>query len=156
MNKLNKSKATGLDKISARFIRECADLICIPIRDNFNQSISLRWLKRARVTPLFKQGHKDDLNKYRPISAISVVAKVFEWIVYDQLYAYLEEHDIICEYHSGFRGIHSTVTTVLEATDTWGYNIDHGKIKAVVFLDLKKAFGTVDHEPFIKTRPLRY
>ena len=78
------------------------------------------------------------LHKYRPISVISVVAKVFEWIVHDQLYAYLEEHDIICKYHSGFRGIHSTVTTLLEATDTWGYNIDHGKIKAVVFLDLKR------------------
>ena len=41
LNKLNKSKATGLDKISAKFIRECADLICIPICDIFNQSISL-------------------------------------------------------------------------------------------------------------------
>ena len=41
LNKLNESKATGLDRISARLIRECADLICIPICDIFNQSISL-------------------------------------------------------------------------------------------------------------------
>jgi hypothetical protein len=74
------------------------------------------------------------------------VAKVFERIVYDQLYVYLEEHNIICKYQSGFRAIHSTVTALLEATDTWAYNIDRGKINAVVFLDLKKAFGTVDHE----------
>ena len=77
---------------------------------------------------------------------ISVIAKVFERIVYDQLHAYLEEHNIICKYQSGFRAIHSTVTALLEATDTWAYNIDHGKINAVVFLDLKKAFDTVDHE----------
>ena len=74
------------------------------------------------------------------------MAKVFERIVYDQLYAYLEEHNIICKYQSGFRAIHSTVTALLEATDTWAYNIDRGKINAVVFLDLKKAFDTVDHE----------
>ena len=91
LNKLNKSKAAGLGKISAKLTRECADLICIPICDIFNQSISLGifpddW-KCARVTPLFKQGDRDDLNNYRPISVISVVAKVFERIVYDQLYA---------------------------------------------------------------------
>ena len=117
-DKLNKSEATGLDKISARLIRECADLICIPICDIFNQSISLRiftddW-KCARVIPLFKQGDRDDLNNYRPISVISIVAKVFERIVYVQLYAYLEEHDIIFKYQSGFGAIHSTVTALLE------------------------------------------
>ena len=78
LNELNKSKTTGLDKISARLIRECADLICIPISDIFNQSVSRGifpddW-KCARVTPLFKQGDRDDLNNYRPISVISVVA----------------------------------------------------------------------------------
>ena len=144
LNRLNKSKAAGLDKISARLIRECADLICNPIRDIFNQSVSQGifpddW-KCAKVTPLFKQGDLDDLNNYRPISVISVMAKVFERIVYDQLYAYLEEHNIICKYQSGFRAIHSTVTGLLEATDTWAYNIDRGKSNAVVFLDLKKAF----------------
>ena len=41
---------------------------------------------------------------------------------------------------------HSTVTALLEATDTWAYNIDKGKINAVVFLDLKKAFDTVNHD----------
>ena len=86
------------------------------------------------------------------------MAKVFERIVYDQLYAYLEEDNIICKYQSGFRAIHSTVTALLEATDTWAYNTDRGKINAVVFLDLKKAFDTVDHEidAFIKIKQLRH
>ena len=71
---------------------------------------------------------------------------MFERIVYDQFYAYLEEHSIICKYQSGFRSTHSTVTALLEATDTWAYNIDRGKINALVFLDLKKAFDTVDQK----------
>ena len=156
LNKLSKSKATGLDMISARLIRECADPICVPICNIFNQSIRQGifpddW-KCARVTPLFKLGDRNDVNNYRPISVISVVAKVFERIVYDQLYAYLEEHSIICKYQSGFRATHSTaITAILEATDTWSYNIDRGKINAVVFLDLKKAFDTVDHEILLST-----
>ena len=150
LNNVDVSKATGLDKISARLIRECSDIICVPICHIFNQSINQGifpedW-KCARVTPLFKDGKRDDLNNYRPISVISIVAKVFERIVYDQLYAYLNEYNIICKYQSGFRSVHSTVTALLEATDTWAYNIDCKKINAVVFLDLKKAFDTVDHE----------
>ena len=145
LNLLNKSKAAGLGSIFARLIRECADLIRIPIRRILNQSINQGifpddW-KCAKVTLLFKQGGRDDLNNYRPISMISVMAR----IVYDQSYAYLEEHNIIYKYQSGFRAIHSTVMALLEAMDTWAYNIDSGKINAVVFLDLKKAFDTVYH-----------
>ena len=86
-----------------------------------------------------------DLNNYRPISVISVMAKVYERIVYDQLY-FLSSEEIISTYQSGFRSSHSTVTALLEATDNWAFNIDRGNVNAVVFLDLKKAFGTVDHD----------
>ena len=102
--------------------------------------------KCARVTPLFKQGEASDLNNYRPISVISVIAKVFERIVYDQLYNFLSNEDIISTHQSGFRSLHSTVTALLEATDNWAFNIDRGNVNAVVFLDLKKAFDTVDQD----------
>ena len=62
------------------------------------------------------------------------------------MYAYLADNDFIYNYQSGFRTIHSTVTALLEARDSWAYNVDPGKINAVVFLDLKKAFDTVNHE----------
>ena len=124
----------------------------MPICDIFNQSISQGKLpehwKSARVTPLFKQGNRDDVKNYRPVSVIPVVVKVFERIVYEQLYmyAYLEEHDILCEHQSGFCAILSTVTTLLEATDSWAHNIDIVNINAIIFLDLKKTFDTADHE----------
>ena len=50
------------------------------------------------------------------------------------------------KHQSGFRAFHSTVTALLEATDSWAYNIDVGNINAVVFLYFKKAFDMVDHE----------
>jgi len=74
-----------------------------------------------------------------------VVAKVFERIIYDQLYVYLTKNNLLSKHQSGFRAVHSTVTALLKATDSWALNIDRGLINAVVFLDLnlKKA---IDHE----------
>ena len=101
--------------------------------------------KLAKVTPIFKQGDRSDMNNYRPISVISAIAKVFERIIYNQLSSYLSENNILSQYQSGFRSFHSTMTALLEATDDWAFNIDRGCVNAVVFLDLKKAFDTVDH-----------
>ena len=94
--------------------------------------------KCAKVTPLFKQGGTCGLNNYRPVSVISVIAKVFERIVYDQLYNFLSNEDIISTHQSSFRSLHSTITVLLEATDNWAFNIDRGNVNAVVFLDLKR------------------
>ena len=140
LSKLCKSKATGLDFISARLLRESADLIAASLCSIFNFSIKSgvfpqEW-KCAKVIPLFKQGDHFDMNNYRPISIIPVVAKVFKRIIYDQIYDYFTVNDIITSYQSGFRSLHSTVTALLEATDNWAYNIDRGSVNAVVFLDL--------------------
>ena len=142
--------ATGLANISARLIRKCADIISGPLCDLFNKSLMSDifpddW-KCVRVTSLFKHGESFELNNYRPISVISVVDKMLERIVCDQFYNFLNSEEIISKEQSGFRSLHSTVTALVEATDSWAFNIDSGYLTAVVFLDLKKAFDTVGDE----------
>jgi len=74
----------------------------------------------AKVSPIFKNGSrpdlnngsKSDLNNYRPISVIPTVAKIFEKIIYDQLYQYLNENDLLNSGQSGFRSLHSTLTAL--------------------------------------------
>jgi len=155
LSKLCKSKATGLDKISAKLLREYPDLIAESLTIIFNQSLLTGifpddW-KSARVTPLYKNSGKgNNPTNYQPISVIPVMAKVFERVVYDQLYHYLTANRILSRYQSGFRSLHSTVTALLEATDSWAMNIDRGLVNTVVFLDLKKAFDTVDHNILLK------
>ena len=127
-------------------------LVCIGILlANGDQSIRSgifpqEW-KCAKVIPLFKEGNHSDLNNinYRPISIVPIVAKVLERIIYDQVYGYLTENNLISSQQSGFRSLHSTATALLEATDNSAFNIDKGSVNAVVFLYLKKAFDTVDH-----------
>ena len=97
-------------------------------------------------TSLFMQGKLSDLNNYRPISVISVIAKAFERIVYDQLYRILSKEDIISTHQLAFRSLHSTVIAFLEATDNWAFYIYCGNVNSVVFLGLKKAFDTIDHD----------
>ena len=145
--------ATGLTNISARLIRECADIISGPLCDLFNKSLTSDifpddW-KCVRVTSLLKHGESFELNNYRPISVIFVVAKMLERIVCDQFYNFLNSEEIISKQQPGFRFLHSTVTALVEATDSWAFNIDSGYLIAVVFLDLKKAFDTVGHEIFL-------
>ena len=119
----------------------------VSLCDLFNKSLlygtfSDDW-KCARVTPLFRQGEASD---YRPISVISVIAKVFERVVYDQSYNFLSNEDIISTHQSGFRSLHLTVTDLLKTTDNWAFKIDRVNVNAGVVLDLKKAFDTVDHD----------
>ena len=99
----------------------------------------------ANVTPIaiYKNGAKRDLNNYRPISVISVIAKDFERIIHDHFYHYLTSNELLTNCQSGFRAKHSTVSSLLETTNKWSINIDNGLLN--VFIDLKKAFDTIDH-----------
>ena len=75
---------------------------------------------------------------------------MFEKIIYDQLYHYLNENGLLNSDQSGFRSLHSTLTTLLERNDSWGVNIDRGLLNGVIVIDLKEAFDTTDHEIVLK------
>ena len=65
---------------------------------------------------------------------------------YDQLYNYLNVNDLLTSCQSGFRSLHSTLTALLEASNNWCVSVDKGLLNGVIFIDLKKAFDTIDHE----------
>ena len=147
-------KATGLDKIPNRLLKIAADVVAPSLTGIFNQSLVTGifpsdW-KMAKVSPIFKNGSKSDLNNYRPISVIPTVAKIFEKIIYDQLYQYLNENGLLNSGQSGFRSLHSTLTALLETNDNWCVNIDRGLLNGVIFIDLKKAFDTIHHAIILK------
>ena len=143
---LKTNKSPGLDNIS---IKDAGDSIIPSLNHLFNLSLSSGifpedW-KVAKVTPIYKSGDKSDCGNYRPISVTSAIAKIFEKITYTQILDYLDENRIISPNQSGFRSFHSTETALLSSTNEWLINMDQGLINGVLFLDLKKAFDTVDH-----------
>ena len=128
-------------------------MLCKSICDIFNFSIfsgsfPKSW-KIARVAPIFKGGKPDDCSNYRPISVLPVVSRPFEKLIYDQLYRYLDKHKYLASHHSGFRSLHLVETCLLKGTSDWFFDIDRGKYTAMIFIDLKKAFDTVDHQILI-------
>ena len=101
--------------------------------------------KVARITPIFKDGDRTVQSNYRPISVLPVISKLFEKLVFNQLYHYMNENGLFTSDQSGFLRQHSTLTCYN------GYNgLDPGKLVDLVFIDLKKAFDTVDHDILCK------
>ena len=121
-----------------------------PLSQPLNLSLSLGlfpdcW-KIARVAPILKDGPNDESSNYRPISVRPVVSRLFEKLIYDQLYHYLDSNKLIFGKRSAYRQLHSVLSCLLKCTNDRYLNIEGGKYTAVTFVDLKKAFDTVNHE----------
>ena len=105
LSSLNVSKSTGLDDLPARFIRDGASVLTSPITFIINQSILTETvpstMKQARVKPLFKKNSPLDVGNYRPVSILSIVSKVLERSVYNQLYGFLQTNGLLYELQSG-------------------------------------------------------
>ena len=154
LENINVRKATGLDGVSNKLLKFAAHIVAPSLTEIFTTSVNTgifptEW-KIPRVTPIFKKGKKNDLNNYRPISVIPTVAKILEKIVYEQLFSYFNDNNLLTSCQSGFRSFHSTLTALTEATNSWSVNIDNGLLNGVVFLDLKKAFDTIDHSIILR------
>ena len=150
INSLDASKSAGVDDISPKLIKEGKESLTLHLTNLFNLSINTGIFpdchKIARCIPVFKNcGQKDQIQNYRPISIISCFAKILEKLIANQFTAYLEKYKIIIENQHGFRKNRSTQTAILEFTSKIIDQLDNNERAIGVFLDLSKAFDTVDH-----------
>ena len=121
LSSMNPQKATGMDNISPKFLKDSAVIISPCLTHVINLSITSGYvpddLKIAKVTPLYKKNNKLEVGNYRSVSVLSAVSKILEKAVYDQIQKYLLERDLIFQNQSGFRPRHSTETCLLYLTD---------------------------------------
>ena len=95
-----------------------APIICNSLAFIFNLSLATsvfpsEW-KNAKVVPIFKSGSKSSVENYRPISVFSIVSKIIERAVHDQVYSYMSVNNFLSSSQSGFRSQYSTATTVID------------------------------------------
>ena len=102
-------------------------------------------LKIAKVLPIFKKGSKSSVSNYRPISVLSCINKIFEKLLAKRIYSFLEKQKILYEFQYGFRTGHSTTHALIEITDRIKLAINNNELMCGIFLDLSKAFDTVNH-----------
>ena len=157
LSSLNTRKATGPDNIPPRLLKESAHLLAPSLTNIINSSFTTGhypagW-KHALVKPLHKSGDRCDLFNYRPISLLPTCSKIIEQTAQKQLASHLERNHLLHPLQSGFRSNHSTASTLLRTVDEWYRFLDSGMMIGVLFLDVAKAFDTVDHNILLSKLP---
>ena len=156
LQKLTVNKATGIDDISAKYLKLAAPGIANTLTKFFNLSIQNGTfpdiLKKVKVTPIFNYGNKADVNNFRLISVLPVLTSIFERLVSNCMTSFWEKYNLIYELQSGFRRLHSCQTALTKVVDNWLTALNSNQIVWTVVLDLSKAFDLINHEILIKKR----
>ena len=149
LKSLDESKATGNDLLAAKYLKLASNGLACHLSEIINTSItkgvfSDLW-KSAKVLPIFKNGDNKDMDNYRPISILNILSKIIESHVHNAFYAYLNNHDLISKYQSGFRKSHSCDTGLATLLSNWHKHIDNNDIIGNINIDLRKAFDLLNH-----------
>ena len=103
-------------------------------------------MQQAKVIPLFKKGCSMTASNYRPISLLSTFSKITKKLMYKRLYNFLEIHKILHSLQFGFRASHSVNHALIIMTESIKNSLDNKTFGCGIFLDLQKAFDTVNHQ----------
>jgi len=142
--------STGYDGISGHVFKNVSMEISIPLSYLINNSLINGTfpsaLKEAKIIPIFKAGDKSQCSNYRPISILPFFSKIFEKIIYKRLKSYLNTINIPSKNQFGFQEKCSTYMALANAYEHLTDAADNKLYSIGVFIDLCKAFDTVDHD----------
>ena len=148
------NKAPGNDNINSKLLKEVSDVIAEPLTYIFNLSFETGivpdLLIIARVIPIYKKGERNLPSNYRPISLLSIFDKILEKLMHKRLSNFLETNKILYKYQFGFRKNHSTSQAVMEVVDKMYQYCNNREVTMGIYLDLQKAFDTVNHPILIE------
>ena len=149
---LDLNKAHGHDEISIRKIKLCASSISKPLHLIFRNCLEtesfLKEWKKANIIPVHKKGDKQLITNYRPVSLLPICGKVFEKIIFNSLFVYLNNNNLLNSNQSGFRPGDSCVNQLISITHEIckAFGANPSLEVRGVFLDLSKAFDKVWHD----------
>ena len=149
LKKININKSCGPDNLHPRLLLELADMIAVPVTILFNETLKNGNLpndwKMAYITGVFKKGSKQLPENYRPISLTSILCKIMEKFVRDNVISHLIENELLSKKQFGFVSGRSTLTQLLYYLDECIEKIANGNVIDAIYLDFSKAFDTVPH-----------
>ena len=149
----NPNKAQDHDNISIRMLKICGSTIYRPLEIIFKEALSTglfpsEW-KKGNIVPIYKKGDKQVLKNYRPVSLLPICAKVFERLIFNEMFSFLLENNLVSPNQSGFKPGDSCINQLLSITHEIFQSFDEGFEVRSVFLDISKAFDKVWHKGLI-------
>ena len=154
IQKLPNKTSSGYDQISNVLLKKISDPILIIMSELCNESLNLgvfpTLMKHAEVVPLFKTGDRKLSTNYRPISLLITISKLLEKLVYKRTYNFLTANNSLYTSQYGFRSKHSCENAVTELVSEIVKNQSRQKHTIAIFLDLSKAFDTLQHNVLYK------
>ena len=143
-----KRKNCHKNEIPYSILVDVLDFISVPLCNIFNSSILAgiypSVFKIARVVPIFKSGSENDVNNFRPISTLPIFSKIFEKLLFNKLSNFIEDNEILNKSQYGFKKGVTTTHAILEFLHYVLRSFNQNSFCIALFLDLKKAFDTVD------------
>ena len=154
IDSLKPKTSTGVDSVSNKLLKFAKNAISEPMTIIIIQMLRVGifpdLLKISKVIPVYKKDDNTNLSNYRPISLLPSMSKIFERVILEQLFTYVDDNNLIHRHQYGFRKHHSTEYAALHIVDYVYYKLDLIKIPINLYLDLSKAFDSLLHEILLK------
>ena len=151
---LKGGKSSGFDERNYDIVKQNFNCLLVPLKYIFDLSLKSSTfpekMKIARVTPVFKSGDTSLMTNYRPISVLPCFSKMLERIMYNRLYKHLTESNLLCCKQFVFQKGHSPEHAILQLVEQINQSFEKNEFTLGVFVDLSKAFDTVDHQILLK------
>ena len=154
LHSLQSKTSFGHDNISTKFLKVIAPALLSSLTLIINQSLMTgifpSALKIAKVVPLHKKDSTVSMDNYRPVSLLTSISKVFEKVVHIQVSDYFVKNELFFKSQYGFRAEHSTELAGIELVDRIHTEMDNKKNPFTIYMDLSKAFDTLDHSILLR------
>ena len=152
LKSLKTKKASTFLNIPVKHLKQVIDIISEPLVQIWNNEIIENEkfpakLKCADISPIYKKLESIYEKNYRPVSILPVVSKIFERIMQKQITCYVEKY--LSPYLCGYRKGYNTQYALALMIEKWKLSLDNSGYAAAVFMDLSKAFDTLNHELLI-------
>ena len=150
ISNLNNYKSPGPDDFGPKLLKLIINFIAPVLEYIFNLSFCTgvvpNKFKFAKIIPILKKAPTNIPGNYRPIALLSIFSKILERLMFVRIYSFLNANKFFCKFQFGFRKSHSTTLALIELIDKLLLNLDIGNKSIGTFLDLQKAFDTVNHD----------
>jgi hypothetical protein len=154
VNVMQPKSSSDSNSVNMKLIKFVIYEISVPLSHIFKLSISTGTFpdkfKTSRVVPIFKQGDPKICDNYRPIALVNSFSKILEKIIATDLYNHLDLNNLLYLHQYGFQRKMSTEHNLIQVTNFIGNALNNGDWVLGIFLDLKKAFDTVQHDILLR------